>query len=275
MRISTLVSAAAALLATAVFAPSASATTSTLYINGRQSGTPAGWSYWYDGSAYMQSGVNPIAVNVDGGAHISVSNPTVVAALNANCTGGNSCNVVCHSAGCAQIGYAEALYPGAWNITQVVTAASAEGGSELAGNVAYFFTGLAIDQDLADGTMRGLYNHDIVGDDIAGYVYNFLGGDYASLTTCLFPGGCLFGSGANDSAVAMGSSGRNRSSGSTEKGSSSGVEGGNYWDYSIAAWTDSSDGVAGHCIDGSYPCEEGTAGGVVGKATAWVTKNNL
>ena len=112
-----------------------------------------------------------------------------------------------------------------------------------------------------------MYNHDVLGDDIAGYVYSYLGGDYASLTTCLFPGGCLFGSGANDSAVAFHSSGHFRSSGTYETDTSKGAEGGTWWDYSIPLWVDSSDGVAGHCIDGSYPCEEGTAGGVMGVVT--------
>jgi hypothetical protein len=248
-------------------AQTASATNYSLWIHGRTGGTPTGFSYWVDGKGNniaSSAGVNPIAVDYNGTSHISVSNPTVVSYLNKYCTGSNSCYINAHSAGAAQIGYAEALYPGEWNIIWVLTGGSAAGGSELAGNLAYFFTGYPIDLDLPVSTMRGLYNHDIVGDDITGYVYNYLGGDYAALTTCLFPGGCLFGSGGNDSAVAFHSSGHFRSSGTYGSDSSSGSAGGNWWNYSWALFVDSTDGSYGHCVDGEYPCEEGDPGGIMG-----------
>jgi hypothetical protein len=257
--------AAVAALTLTLSAADAHATNFSLWIHGRTSGTPTGWSYWKNSHGQqIETGVNAVPVNYNGSAHISQSNPSVVTALNQYCTGSNSCYIQCHSAGCSQIGYAEALYPGHWNIIWVLTGGSAAGGSELAGNLAYFFTGSSLDQDLAVGTMRGLYNHDVLGDDIAGYVYNYVGGDYAALTTCLFPGGCLFGSGGNDSAVAFHSSGHYRNSGTYGKAASNGAAGGSFWDYSWALWVDSTNGSAGHCIDGSYPCQEGSSGGVMG-----------
>jgi hypothetical protein len=257
----------AASIAIASLAPTAGATNYSLWIHGRTGGTPSGFNYWTNGSGRNIAqgvGVNAQPVNYNGTQHISQSNPAVVAALNTYCTGGNSCYIQCHSAGCAQIGYAEAYNPGKWNIVWVLTGGSAAGGSELAGNTAYFFTGYALDLDLAVGTMRGMYNHDVVGDDITGYVYNYVGGDYAVLTTCFFPGGCLGGSGGNDSAVAFHSAGHFRNSGTDGSDSSAGSAGGTWWDYSWALWVDSIDGSAGHCISGSYPCQEGSAGGVMG-----------
>jgi hypothetical protein len=263
-------------------APVAGATNYTLWIHGRNTGgTPSGFSYWVNdkGTNIAQStGVNPVAVDYDGTAHLSVSNPTVVGFLNTYCmaSAGNSCYVAAHSAGAAQIGYAEAYYPGRWSIIWVSTGGSAAGGSELAGNTAYFFSGLNLDLDLAVGTMRGMYNHDVLGDDISGYVYNNLGGDYASLTTCLFPGGCAFGDGSNDSAVAFHSSGHFRSVVTTESDGARGAKntgGGTWWDGAYAEFVDSSDGNYGHCIDGSYPCEEGKTSGIMGKVQSFVSSN--
>ncbi|MFI5297346.1 MAG: hypothetical protein ACHREM_04550 [Polyangiales bacterium] len=260
-----LAAAVAAFTTVATVAPTAGATNYSLWIHGRTGGTPTGWSYWKNGGGnYIEAGVNAVAVNYNGSAHISASNPTVVAALNTYCKGNNSCYVQAHSAGAAQIGYAEALYPRAWNIIWVLTGGSAAGGSELAGNTAYFFTGYAIDLDLPVGTMRSMYNHDVLGDDITGYVYNYVGGDYSSLTTCLFPGGCLFGSGGNDTAVAFHSAGHYRNSGTYGNDPSTGTAGGNWWDYSYALWVDSTNGTTGHCVAQSYPCYEGTAGGIMG-----------
>jgi hypothetical protein len=281
--------AVAALAATASLAATAGAKNSTLWVHGRNDGVPPGFSYWVNdkGTNIAQTtGVNPVAVDYDGTAHIAASNPVVVAALNANCNSaaGQSCYIAAHSAGAAQIGYAEWLYPdGAgqaspnqnvrWSILWVATGGSAAGGSELAGNTAYFFTGYNMDLDLVVSTMRGMYTHDNLGDDIAGHVFNFLGGDYASLTTCLFPGGCVGGSGSNDSAVAFHSSGHFRSVVTTESDSANGTKGGNWWDYSYASFVDSSDGSYGHCIDGSYPCEEGKTSGIMGKVQSYVSAN--
>jgi hypothetical protein len=264
----------AATATVASLASPASATNYSLWIHGRTGGTPSGFSYWVDGrgtNIAQSAGVNPVPVDYNGSSHISVSNPTVVAYLNAYCTGGNSCYVNAHSTGATQIGYAEALYPDAWNIVWVLTGGSAAGGSELAGNTAYFFSGYPVDLDLPVGTMRGMYNHDVLGDDIAGYVYNYLGGDYASLTTCLFPGGCLFGKGGNDSAVAFHSSGHYRNSGTYGNDGSTGGTGGSWWDHSYALFVDSIHGSYGHCVDGSYPCEEGGPGGIMGVVAGTAT----
>lgn len=263
-KLTTLVGIATALAATSL-APTAGATNYSLWIHGRTGGTPSGWSYWVDGAGANIAqgvGVNATPVNYDGTQHISVSNSTVVSALNTYCTGSNNCYVQCHSAGCAQIGYAEAYHPNAWHIIFVFTGGSAAGGSELAGNTAYFFTGYNIDQDLAVSTMRGMYNHDVVGDDIAGYVYNFLGGDWAALTTCIFYGGCAGGGGQNDSAVSFQSSGHFRTAGTYGSDAAAGSTGGTWWDYSWASSVDTSDKY-GHCIKAAYPCQEGVSGGIM------------
>jgi hypothetical protein len=254
----------AAIIATLSLAQTAGATNTSLWIHGRTSGTPSGWTYWVNGSGANVAqgvGVNATPVNYNGTQHISVSNPTVVSSLNTYCKGSNSCYVQCHSAGCAQIGYAEAYNPGAWNIIFVFTGGSAAGGSELAGNTAYFFTGYDIDKDLAVSTMRAMYNHDVLGDDIAGYVYNSLGGDWASVTTCLFAGGCAGGGGQNDSAVSFQSAGHFRNSGTYGSDAAAGSTGGTWWDYSWAWSVDTSDKY-GHCVKGAYPCQEGVAGGI-------------
>ena len=276
----------AALPATLLVASEASATNYTIWIHGRNSGgTPSGFSYWAR-SGYNSNnnvgqaiGVNAVAADYDGTAHIATSNPTVVGVLNTYCQGQNSCYVACHSAGCSQIGYAVDKYYNSgtgktpWNIIWVMTGGSAAGGSELAGNTAYFFTGLNIDLDLANSTMRGLYNHDHLGDYIIGYVYNNLGGDWATLTTCLFEGGCAFGGGQNDSAVSFQSSGHFRHDGTEGGDSATGSAGGTWWDYSYAWYYVDTNDTYGHCIVGSYPCEEGATGGIMGAVSPLVGYN--
>jgi hypothetical protein len=269
-----------AALVTTAAAGDAGATNFTLWIHGRTGGTPNGWSYWVNGGGHqIQSGVNAVPVNYDGTAHIHDSNPTVVGYLNAYCTGQNACYIVCHSAGCAQIGYATATYGHAWNIIWTATGGSAAGGSELAGSVAYFFTGYNLDLDLPIGTMRGLYNHDALGDYTAGRVYNAAGSDWATLTTFLFNGN-------DDSAVDFASAGHYRSAASLSNFFAGGQAGGSYWDYSQTSYAEPeshcttfkiwgtcmgpSTGVLGHCIAGSYPCQEGNAGGIMGWVSGWV-----
>jgi hypothetical protein len=140
--------------------------TYTLYVHGRTAGTtgcnvsqptPSGWSYW---GGQVRPGVNPVPVNYDGTAHISVSNPTVRSYLDAYCSGANSCYVACHSAGCAQIGYALDLY-GAnarWNVIWIDAAGSAEGGTELSDYLSWASCD-ALGGDLKTGTVRAMYNH--------------------------------------------------------------------------------------------------------------------
>lgn len=251
----------AAVLAVSTLAGSAGATTyNTLYIHGRTTSpaTPSGSTYWNNsGGTSIAKGSSIVYVNYNGNQHISQSNPTVTSALNTYCTGTTACVIACHSAGCLQIGYSIANKTGAkYNIYSIVTAGAADGGSELAGNTAYFFTGESIDLDLAISTSRGMYNHDLAGDNITNYVYNELGGDWATLTTCLFEGGCAGGGGQNDSAVSFQSSGEFRNSGTEGSDGATGTAGGTWWDYRIAWRVDTSD-TYGHCIIGSYPCEQG------------------
>ena len=270
-----LLAAATVVASTLCFAQTASATTYSLWIHGRSS-TPSAWSYWshsgWANNSVGDVGVNPIAVNYDGTAHISSTNPGVVAALDTYCKGGNSCYVACHSAGCAQIGYAVAYnQPMRWNIIWVLTAGSAEGGSELA-NAGSWLTGWDIDSDLHVSTMRGMYNHDLVGDQIEGYMYNYLGGDWSSLTNVFFPCnssflGVCYSWAANDSVVAFHSSGRFRSSGGYQSDSNTTeTTGGSYWDWSRVLFADANNGSYGHCINGGFlgSCQEGGSGGIVG-----------
>jgi hypothetical protein len=274
MRTLTKIVGLATVVALSSLAQSAGATTyNTLYIHGRTTSpaTPSGSSYWNVNGRSIATGSNIQYVNYNGNQHISQSNPSVVSALNTYCTGSTACIIDCHSAGCSQIGYAVANKTGTpWNIYAVVTAGSADGGSELAGNTAYFFTGESMDQDLAISTMRGMYNHDLLGNDITNYVYDELGGDWATLTTCFFEGGCTGGGGQNDSAVSFQSAGRFRNSGTEGSDGATGTTGGNWWNYSIAWTVDTSD-TWGHCIVGSYPCEQGANNGVVSLMTGQMT----
>jgi len=163
----------AALLGSLLIANAANATTYSLYIHGRTGGvtgcgvtqpTPSGWSYW----GVTGTGINPIPVNYDGTAHISVANPTVRAALDTYCTGSNACYVACHSAGCAHLGYALDHFGGGnrWNIIWADAAGSAEGGTELAD----YFSWASCDplgSDIRTGTVRGMYNHNNLQGNLA------------------------------------------------------------------------------------------------------------
>ena len=137
----------------------------TLYVHGRdESGTPAAWAYWRGAPG---PGVNPIAVNWNGTLPIADTNVIVRAALDTYCKGNDACYVACHSSGCAQVGYALAMYgttKGAhtWNILFIAAAGSVEGGSELA-DLRKWSTNLPLDADLTTRAMRKLYDHDANG----------------------------------------------------------------------------------------------------------------
>ncbi|MGE0322713.1 MAG: hypothetical protein AB7K71_02525 [Polyangiaceae bacterium] len=161
--------AAASVFASFAFTSEASATTYSVYLHGRNTdGTPSGWGYW---GGVVRPGINAVAVNYDGRAHISTANPTVRAGLNTYCSGSNSCYVACHSAGCAHLGYAIDKY-GPYNIIWINAAGSAEGGTELS-DVGSWAVGDALADDLKTGTVRGMYNH----NNLRGvWEYNFAGG---------------------------------------------------------------------------------------------------
>lgn len=164
----------------------------TLWIHGRSPGTGSreghydDFSYW--GPAEAVTGVNPRAVNWDGGGSIASTNGAVRRALDCFCTGDNWCYIVAHSAGNAQIGYALSLYgasereikdaaPGAsgecgsagggtqvgWNIKWVDVAGGAAGGTELA-NMGYWAVSDPLTADLRTGTVRALYDHNSTQD---------------------------------------------------------------------------------------------------------------
>ncbi len=181
-----LASAAAAFLS---FAAPARGATYSLYVHGRTGGTtgcgvsqptPTGWSYW---NGQVQPGVNPIPVNYDGTAHISVANPTVRAYFDQYCTGGNSCYVACHSAGCAHVGYALDLYGGRWNILWIDAGGSAEGGTELSDYLGWA-TCDALGSDLRTGTVRSLYNH----NDLRGVWSYMFAGAKGAVYSFILPG---------------------------------------------------------------------------------------
>jgi hypothetical protein len=255
----------------------ANATNYTLYLHGMSlfagcGSTPGGWCYW---SAAKQPGVNAVPVNFDGTAHISAAAPTVKAYLDSYCTGSNACYVAVHSEGAAVIGYLEAVYPAAWNIYWVVAGGSAAGGSELANAASWAFGSSTVSavcaacSDLQTGTVRGLYNHDALGQGIHGYVYNDLGGDWATWDTCFFPGGgwaCLNGvgsGGGNDRVIAYHSSGHYRAIGNYGSASANGGTGGSYWDYTITNYVDDES-------TGSYSHTSGLGGTPIMNITASV-----
>src|ERR1019366_5778578 len=244
---------------TLLVAGTASAANYTLLVHGRNtSGVPTGFSYWADHTGYNVSActsyvtddhgmpqcnsnpgyATPVAVNYDGSAHISTTNPGVTAAMTEYCSGGNSCYILCHSAGCSQVGYTvanTATPTGGWHINWVRNAGSAAGGSELA-NAGSWLTGYAIDSDLHTSTMRGMYNHDLLGDRTGGNIFTYLGGDWSSITNMLFTChssffGVCYSTAANDSVIAFHSSGHQRSVSGAQSVSCSGGTGGSCWDY--------------------------------------------
>jgi hypothetical protein len=206
--------------------------------------TPSGWCYWNN---TQQPGINPIAVNYNGTQHLSQSSPAVKSVLDSKCMGSNWCYIAAHSMGDAMIGYLEALYPGRWNIYWVDAAGGAPGGSELANAVDWANSavqsltgyGYGAISDLTTGTMRGLYNHDALGDSISGAVYTFVGGDWATYDNGFFPGG------GNDIVVAYHSSAHWRNIGGYQGAPTScntsnwtNCVGTNAWDYTVNWYLD-------------------------------------
>lgn len=209
---------------TLTVASEASATNYTLWIHGRNTGTPTAvgkytdFSYW--GSASTAAGVNKIAVNWGGTGSISATNGAVRNALDCYCTGTNWCYIAVHSAGDLQIGYALAQYgtstrtvmnaaPNAsgvctgsagktqvgWNIKWVNVAGGAGGGSELA-DAGSWATGNPIDSDLTTTRARAMYDHSTTRSV---WFYNFAGAA-GTLYSAVLPG-------QDDEVVAYHSSG--------------------------------------------------------------------
>lgn len=210
--------------ATLTLASEASATNYTLWIHGRNTGTPTtvgrytDFSYW--GDASTAAGVNKIAVNWGGTGSISATNAAVRNALDCYCTGANWCYIQAHSAGDLQIGYALAMYGNStrpqistapnsagvctgtagktqtgWNIKWVNVAGGASGGSELA-DLGYWATGYAIDSDLTTTRARAMYDHSTTR---GAWFYNFAGAAGTGYSLVL--------PGQDDEAIAYHSSG--------------------------------------------------------------------
>jgi hypothetical protein len=186
-------------------------TATTLWIHGRSPGGPAvpgdygDFSYW--GPAEAAPGVNPKAVNWDGGGRISETNGAIRSALDCFCTGDKWCYVAVHSAGNAQIGYALDLFGGTersikdgapdasgecgdaggtqvgWNIKWVDVAGGAAGGTELA-DLGYWAVSDPLTSDLRTATARSLYDHGNTG----GAVLYLFAGAKGTLYSGVLPG---------------------------------------------------------------------------------------
>lgn len=189
----------------------AAATKYTLWIHGRNPGTPTkqgdynDFSYW--GPIATAAGVNKRAVNWDGVGHIAETNGVIRDALDCFCTGDNWCYIAVHSAGDMQIGYALSMYggsarpktnatPGAggkctgtgttqvgWNISWVDVASGASGGSELA-DVGSWAVRELLTQDLVTTTARALYDH----NQTRGKTFNRFAGASGTLYSAVLPG---------------------------------------------------------------------------------------
>jgi hypothetical protein len=188
----------------------------------------------YFGSSSTAAGVNKLAVQWNGQDAIGSTNLYVRNALDCFCTGPNWCYVAAHSAGDAQIGYALSHYGGTprevkdasavrsdgscaadgsgrtqtgWNISWVVSAGGAGGGSELA-PLGQWLAGAqpleglrhAVLADLNPPTTRTLYDH----DQTRGLTFHMFAGAAGGLWSSLLPG-------QDDQVVAYHSAGAARS----------------------------------------------------------------
>ena len=190
----------------------AQATTYTLWIHGRNSGTKtqagnyADFSYW--GSSSTEAGVNKKAVNWDGVGRVADQNYRIRDALDCFCTGTNWCYVAVHSAGDLHLGYALAKYGTSaryrknatpntggvcgnsdgttqtgWNIKSVYVASGASGGSELA-DLGYWAVSDTLSIDLVTTTARAMYNHNTT----QGLTFYRYAGAAGTLYSAILPG---------------------------------------------------------------------------------------
>ena len=190
----------------------AHATNFTLWIHGRNTGTPtqagnyADFSYW--GPASTAAGINKKAVNWDGRARISEQNYRITNALDCFCTGTNWCYIAVHSAGDLQIGYALAQYGATarykknatpnsggvcgntngktqtgWNIKSVYVTSGAGGGSELA-DYGHWAVSDTLTTDLVTTTARAMYNH----NNTRGLTFSRYAGAAGTLYSAVLPG---------------------------------------------------------------------------------------
>jgi hypothetical protein len=188
----------------------------TLYINGRSENSGAvgdyyDWSYW--GGPISDGGLNKRAVNWNGKDNVASTNAEIRKALDCFCTGNNWCNIVAHSAGNLQLGYALAnfgasdrlkmsgeinhatkqciqkpfenrvwAYQKGWNIRMSAIPGGAAGGSALA-NIGSIWLG-GINDDLVTSTARKLYDHNLT----RGTQFNMFAGAKGKVQSGLIPG---------------------------------------------------------------------------------------
>lgn len=192
-----------AFMLTALLAGQANAQTN-VYVHGWDpSGADLSWSNNSSVSPYGWRGQLPNAIHVgwNTGEHWASGVPNAVAVLDAQCSraGTQSCNVVCHSTGCAITGAALDIHGTTngiprWRINRVLALASAEGGSELGGtgemvNAAARLFGYSgpiasSGRYLTPSVVRSAYDH----HDTAGTAVFHVAGYDGDLTSALLPG---------------------------------------------------------------------------------------
>jgi hypothetical protein len=154
----------------------------TIYVHGRANGPQRGWDYWEN----FTHGAYPLWLAWDSRQLLNSQAATFDTFMDQACTGGNPCQLVCHSAGCLLTTFRLAQNPGRWNVLNVTSVMGAQGGSPLAiastkiqhnmgwierMPVANFIAsklqswyGLyPIDNDLQPAVARGMYNHNMGG----------------------------------------------------------------------------------------------------------------
>jgi hypothetical protein len=163
-------------------------TLATLYIHGRSAGPQRGWSYWDN----FNPGPQPLWVAWNSRERLSQSTQEIDNFLDSACrtsdTGvANTCQVVCHSAGCQMITYRLSQNPGRWNILNVTAVMGTQGGSVIGtisakiqwlrpliqllpfGSTALrlideSFGLYPIDYDFQPSVARGMYDHNVSGN---------------------------------------------------------------------------------------------------------------
>ncbi len=187
-----------------------SATNYAIFIHGRGSnncsktiddasywGTTANITTTFGATTFTKKFVNyDGTINPTDGANGCSGRQKLKSALTTYCGTGNSCYIICHSAGCLTTDYVANVDATFWagrNIGWMLFAASAAGGSELA-NAGGWATGWGMDTALKTGNARG-WGHNAMGGR---YTYNS-GGNCPWYSTC--PGAAVL-PGYDDGAVA-------------------------------------------------------------------------
>lgn len=214
-----------------------SAATKVVFVHGR-SGDHCGTgntdvnNYWGSGSN-LNTGYEKLYVGYDGGSDprdwgTCRAQSNLWTTLYNECTGGDNCYIICHSAGCLATDYFLSNYGFVTddngydvNINWVFQVASASGGSELADMA--IWAGSGMDYALKTGNARS-FNHNIGGGASFWHIGGFDGWWYSSWR---LPG-------EDDGAVSFHSTCGKNSTGSYDDCQTDGSQWGNHY-----VWTDS------------------------------------